>query len=327
MNPVQAGKAVGGLVSASPGAPETGTSSLPSETPAREAAALLLLLQRGRLAKTRYADHVEEAGSAFAVLERERLLAAPQTSLFASPEDDLERDLAIAQRDIAAWRAQGMQLVSVLDSRYPGTLRTAHDRPALLFLAGRFKPRDLNAVAVVGSRDATRQGLRAARNVAEHLVSAGHTVTSGLATGIDTVAHTTALERGGRTIAVIGTGLSRCYPRANVILQRRIAAQCAVVSQFLPDTPPAREHFPLRNALMSGLSLATVIVEASYTSGTRIQARRALAQGRPVFLLEPLLHQKWAKQLAERPAVYVVSTPEEITATLDRIYSPAALVA
>ncbi len=292
-----------------------------------ETAALLILARAGRLSPSRYADVVETSASALTILARERLAAAPQTSLFADPEAELADELRRTEREIAGWRAQGMQLVTVLDPAYPENLAAAHDRPPFVFIAGRLKPRDARAVAVIGSREATPAGLRTAAATAQQLVAAGYTVASGLAAGVDAAAHTAALKRGGRTIAVIGTGLSRCYPRANVILQRRIAAECAVISQFLPDTPPTRQTFPMRNAVMSGLSLATVIVEASATSGTRIQARHALGQGRPVFLLEPVLQQKWAAELAERPAVHVVATPDEITATLERLTSATTLVA
>ena len=304
----------------------TGTADAASAPP-REHAALLILARTGRLAIDRYAELIEDAGSAFAVLERERLSAAAQTSFFADAEQELQIELAKAERELANWRAQGMRLVTVLDAAYPPNLRAAHDRPPFVFVAGRLKGRDDHAVAVIGSRDASRPGLRAAAAIAQHLVVSGYTVLSGLAAGIDTAAHTAALKRGGRTIAVIGTGLSKCYPRANVILQRRIAAECAVVSQFLPDTPPSAETFPMRNAVMSGLSLATVIVEAGPTSGTRIQARQALSQGRPVFLLEPMLRERWARELAELAAVRVISAPEEITQTLERLSSSEALVA
>jgi DNA processing protein len=293
-----------------------------------EAAALLILTRSGRLAAARYSSLVEAAGSALAVLHRERLEAEAQTSFFTDPEERLAAELSDAAREIAGWRAQGMQLLTVLDPAYPENLKAAYDRPPLIFVAGRLKsPRDDRGVAVVGSRNASGRGLRAAAAMAEHLVTRGHTVVSGLAAGIDTAAHEAALRRGGRTVAVIGTGVAVCYPRANVILQRRIAAQCAVISQFPPDTPPARENFPLRNAVMSGFALASVIVEASPTSGTRIVARSALAQGRPLFLFEPVLEHRWARELAELPAVHVVETPSEVTETIERLTSTDALVA
>jgi DNA processing protein len=254
-------------------------------------------------------------------------MAASQTSFFSDPEHELAEELERAERELRHWRTQGMRFVSVLDEAYPMNLRAAHDRPPFIFLAGQLKPRDARSVAVIGSREASRPGLRMAAAIAQHLVVNRYTVISGLAAGIDTAAHTAALKRGGRTVAVIGTGLSKCYPRANVILQRKIAAECAVISQFLPDTPPSAETFPMRNAVMSGLSLASVIVEAGPTSGTRIQARQALAQGRPVFLLEPVVGERWARELVEYPAVHVVATPQEITDTLERLSSTETLVA
>jgi len=320
MNPAAAKGATGGQIESRRAEPS-------ASVPPREHAALLILGRMGRLATGRYAELVENAGSAYAVLERERLMAAAQTSFFTDPEQELRKELNHAERELANWRAQGMRFVGVLEPAYPANLRAAHDRPPFVFIAGQMKPRDDRAVAVIGSREASRQGLRAAAAVAQHLAKHRYTVVSGLAAGIDTAAHTAALKAGGRTIAVIGTGLARCYPRANVILQRRIAAECAVVSQFQPDTPPSQETFPLRNAVMSGLSLATVIVEAGPTSGTRIQARQSLAQGRPVFLPEPMLGERWARELAELSPVYVVASLDEITSALERLSSAQPLVA
>jgi DNA processing protein len=153
-------------------------------------------------------------------------------------------------------------------------------------------------------------------------------VISGLAAGIDTAAHTAALAERGRTVAVIGTGLARSYPPQNERLQREIAERGAVVSQFWPDSPPSRRSFPMRNAVMSGIALATVVVEASHTSGSRLQARLALAQGRPVFLLEELVeHEAWAREYANRPGTHVVGSAAEITTALDRLTGPGSLVA
>jgi DNA processing protein len=295
----------------------------PGETSPAEVAALLVLMRTGRMAFNRYSDAIEDAGSARAVLERERRQSEPQTSFFSNLHENLNEEIGDSERDVRVWRTRGLRVVTLLDSSYPDNLRAAHDRPPMLFVGGRLKPADERAVAVIGSRAATPQGLKASERMAETLVGSGYAVVSGLAAGVDTAAHTAALRRGGRTVAVIGTGLSRCYPRSNVILQRRIAAQCAVVSQFLPDAPPSRQTFPQRNAVMSGMTLATVIVEASYRSGARIQARCALAQGRPVFLLESLLHQTWAQELAERPGVYVASEPAEIVDVLERLHSQA----
>jgi DNA processing protein len=293
-----------------------------------ESAALVYLLRSGRRPWQQYADLVEDAGSAIAVLADELTSAdgaIPGQASLISPE--LDQVLEPAAAAIAGWRGRGMDLLTVLDDSYPENLRAVHDRPPLVFVAGRLERRDSRSVAVVGARDASPGGILNARMIAEHLVRHGFTVVSGLAAGIDTAAHSTALGCGGRTVAVIGTGLMRSYPPQNAALQRRIAAEGAVISQFWPDAPPSRRSFPMRNAVMSGLTLATVVVEASQTSGSRLQARLALAHGRPVFLLEDLLSQRWAQECAARPGAHVVSSPDQITAVIERLTSPGALTA
>lgn len=176
-------------------------------------------------------------------------------------------------------------------------------------------------MSLIGSRRASTAGLAAAERIAADLAHAGFTVVSGLASGIDTAAHRSALAAGGRTVAVIGTGLLHSYPPENAGLQQEIARRCAVVSQFWPETPPSRETFPERNAVMSGLTLGTVIIEASVRSGARVQARRALAHGRPVFLLQRLLDQPWAGELAARPGVHVVDEAAQIIETVERLHA------
>ncbi len=285
-----------------------------------ESAALVALLRSGRRPWQLYADLVEEAGSAIAVLEGE---CGEQASLFGDP---VREQIARAGAEIAAWNAEGMRVLTVLDPAYPENLRGVHDRPPLVFAAGRLEPGDARSVAVVGARLASARGLRTARSIAQQLVARGFTVVSGLAAGIDTAAHTSALACGGRTVAVIGTGLRRSYPPENAALQRRVAADGAVISQFWPDAPPSRRSFPMRNAVMSGLTLATVVVEASHTSGSRMQARLALAHGRPVFLLATLLEHDWARK-PPRPGTHVVTRAQEITAIVERLTSTGELVA
>ena len=301
---------------------------------------MVALLRTGGRPWVEYAGLVEERGSAAAVLEDELAgAAAPaaQTTLFSDDSDPTTLGRAApgpgelldnARADLDQWSAAGMHLLTVLDPGYPPNLRAVHDRPPMVFVAGALTPADAHAVAVVGARQATRAGTEQSRVIAEHLVDRGFTVVSGLAAGIDTAAHIGALGRAGRTVAVIGTGLSRSYPPQNEALQRRIASGCAVVSQFWPDAPPSRRSFPMRNAVMSGITLATVVVEASDTSGARMQARLARAQGRPVFLLASLVErQQWAREYAARPGTTVVRSPDEITTVLERLISPGSLVA
>jgi len=297
---------------------------------ADERAAMVALLRTGRRPWVEYAERVEELGSAAAALKQE--FAGPdatgQTSMLDAPPQDLDELLAQSTADLERWSERGLRLITVLDPGYPPNLRAVHDRPPMVFVAGALTPADAHAVAVVGAREATHDGVRKASTIAEHLVDSGYTVVSGLAAGIDTAAHTAALARGGRTVAVIGTGLERSYPPQNAALQRRIASECAVVSQFWPDAPPSRRSFPMRNAVMSGVTLATVVVEASETSGARMQARLACAQGRPVFLLASLVErQHWAREYAARAGTTVIRSPEEITTVLERLISPGSLVA
>lgn len=301
---------------------------------------MVALLRTGKRPWVEYAELIEERGTAAAVLEEElagSMAPSGQTSLLdqTPPPPALEEPprtadglLAQARADLDRWSAAGMHLVTVLEPDYPPNLRAVHDRPPMVFVAGNLSPADARAVAVVGARKATHDGTKKAGVIAEHLVDSGFTVVSGLAAGIDTAAHTASLARGGRTVAVIGTGLARSYPPENQALQRRIASECAVISQFWPDAPPSRRSFPMRNAVMSGITLATVVIEASDTSGSRIQARLALAQGRPVFLLASLVdRQPWAREYAGRPGTHVVRSPGEITTVVERLVSPGSLVA
>ena len=238
-------------------------------------------------------------------------LDGDQTVLLA---DDPSARLAAANSELSVWEQAGRRLISVRDADYPVLLRLVHDRPAALFAAG---PLDLSAapaIAVIGSRNASEDGLSRARRMATELVHAGQVVVSGLAAGIDTAVHSAAIAAGGRTVAVLGTGLDHAYPPENRGLQQELAAAHAVVSPFWPGAGPAPEHFRRRNGVMSGISRATVIVEASAHSGTRVQARLALGHGRPVCLMEPVLEQPWAVELLQRPGVHVVGSAAEVLA-------------
>jgi DNA processing protein len=293
-----------------------------------ETAALIALLRNGGRPWREYSELVEAAGSAIAVLESEgRDEPAPEPPRLFSDDERPAPNLGQISAELAAWAEEGIRVLTVLDAGYPDNLRAVYDRPPLVFLAGSLTAIDSKCVAVVGARLASAAGIADAALIARHLVSLGYTVASGLAAGIDTSAHRAALESGGRTVAVIGTGLRRAYPPENAALQRRLATEHAVISQFWPDAPPSRRSFPMRNAVMSGVSLASVIVEASPTSGARIQARLALAQGRPVFLWHSLLSQEWARALAVRPGTHVVHNPDEITTAVQRLTSPGTLVA
>ncbi|MGC9220133.1 MAG: DNA-processing protein DprA [Solirubrobacteraceae bacterium] len=235
--------------------------------------------------------------------------------------------LSQAEAEIRDWQARGYRLMPMFDHDYPENLRVTGHHPPLLFIAGELAATDRRGVAVIGGRAPSPDGSLLAGEVATVLAGSGFTVFSGLAAGIDARAHQTVLklqqqyDRGTfaaharpRTVAVIGTGLDHVYPAQNAALQRDIVRNGAVVSQFWPDTRASRHNFPLRNALMSGLTLGSVIVEASEHSGTRIQAKHALSQGRMVVLMPGAMGNAWARELAQRPETRVI---EDAAALLD----------
>jgi len=166
---------------------------------------------------------------------------------------------------------------------YPELLGQIKDPPTSLNTRGEIIRKDLLSVAVVGSRNATPYGRHMARIISGGLAACGVTVVSGLARGIDTEAHTAALDKGGRTLAILGCGLDMDYPRGSAELRRRIITSGALLSEFDPGTPPLPRNFPSRNRIISGLSLAVVVVQAKERSGSLITARWALDQGREVM--------------------------------------------
>jgi DNA processing protein len=292
-----------------------------------ETAALVALARRGDRAWHHYADLVEAAGSALAVLRGGVPDQLEPLTLFKSREPVEEPDLDPIVAEIEGWHREGMRILSVLDEDYPTNLRSVHNRPPFVFVRGELRPEDNRSITVVGTRRASREGLEQAARVARGVAEAGFTVVSGLAEGVDSAAHEAALAQGRRTVAVIGTGLRRAYPAKNAPLQERIAAEGAVVSQFWPDAPPTKTSFPMRNVVMSGLALGTVVIEASDTSGARMQARFALEHGRPVFLIEALLEHDWAREYAERPGAYVVERADDVIKHVERLTSLDTLIA
>lgn len=209
-------------------------------------------------------------------------------------------------------------LVTVLDDNYPTNLRMVHDHPPFLFVRGNLEPSDERAIAVVGTRKPSDEGVRAAQQIAGSLAERGVTVVSGMAAGIDTAAHREVLRVGGRTLGVFGTGIDRVYPAENRTLAKDIAASGATLSQFWPDMAPTRWSFPVRNIVTSGLSLGTVVVEAGPTSGARQQAEHALRHGKRLYLLRGLVEdQHWAKELAGRPGVLAIDDIDEVLAAID----------
>jgi DNA processing protein len=201
-------------------------------------------------------------------------------------DDDLGAVLETAERaqGLAADLARGgFGITARCDPAYPALLKEIANPPPLLFTRGSLSDADRRAVAIVGSRRPSLAGTRLAGELGHGLAGLGFTIVSGLARGIDTAAHRGALEAGGRTIAVLGSGIDVVYPAENAGLADRIAASGALISELAPGSQPLRPHFPRRNRLISGLALGTVVVEAGEKSGALITAGFALDQNRTVF--------------------------------------------
>lgn len=219
--------------------------------------------------------------------------AVMATSLHALTCAGVRADIARAIRAFEDWSAvdeqlerlarSGARLITWDDAAYPANLRQIHDPPPFLFALGEIVVADRLAVAVVGSRRVSSYGRRIARELAAGLARHGVTMVSGLARGTDAEAHWTTIRAGGRTIAVLGSGIDVVYPSEHHALARAIAKQGAVISELWMGTKPDADNFPARNRIISGLSLGTVIVEATEKSGSLITARCAAEQGREVF--------------------------------------------
>jgi DNA processing protein len=207
------------------------------------------------------------------------------------------------------------------DPAYPDRLRDIPQSPPVLYLSGSLREEDSTAVAVVGTRRMTSYGRQAAGETARYLARSGVTVVSGLARGVDGVAHRAALEAGGRTLAVLGSGVDRIYPPEHRGLAKEISGSGAVISDYPLGTPPDGSNFPPRNRIISGLSLAVVVIEAGRKSGALITARYAAEQGRDVFALPGKIYapeSKGANYLL-RQGAHPLTAPEQLTEFLDLI--------
>lgn len=228
----------------------------------------------------------------------------------------------VVDAELARASSAGVQIICPDDeSVYPVLLRTIPDPPVVLYMRGSFEPRDLNALAIVGSRRCTYYGREQAERFAALLANAGYTVVSGGARGVDSAAHRGAFSHpNGRTIAVLGSGVDVPYPPENAGLFEQIAQRGAVVSEFPLGTPPNKENFPRRNRIVSGMSRGVVVVEADSKSGALITARQAVEDhGRPVFAVPGRVDnpQSAGPHKLIREGAVLIETLDDIVNALD----------
>ncbi len=206
-------------------------------------------------------------------------------------------------------------IITINDTEYPPSLKQIYDPPAYLYMLGAVEESDHDAIAIVGTREPTEYGKSVTENLCTALVQAGLTIVSGMARGIDTVAHTTALQAGGRTIAVIGSGIDIIYPQDNVRLSRQIKERGAILSEYHIGTKPDAGNFPKRNRIISGMTLGTVIIESSETGGAMITASYALDHNREVFAVPGAIYEKQSRgtnKLIKGGRAKLVISPEDI---------------
>lgn len=215
--------------------------------------------------------------------------------------------------------AQGIKIVTWADEEYPNRLREIDQPPPVLYIRGEYLQDDLFAVAIVGTRKVTAYGRQVTEEIASFLAMNGITVISGLARGVDAIAHQAALKVGGRTIGILGSGVDKIYPPEHRALADEIMKRGAIISDYAVGTPPDASNFPPRNRIISGLSLAVVVIEAAETSGALITAEFAAEQGREIFavpgsILAP--QSKGTNKLIQNGA-WPLLTPDDLMQALD----------
>ncbi|MFC3168436.1 MULTISPECIES: DNA-processing protein DprA [Paracoccus] len=281
---------------------------------------VLRLIRSRRVGPATYHRLVAEHGSARAALD-----ALPAIAAAAGISDYEACPEGVAAAELAAGRKVGARLVRCDSPLYPAALRDIDGAPPVLWVRGDPAWLSRNPVAVIGARNASSLGLRMARGMAAGLGEAGHTVVAGLARGIDTAAHTAALPTG--TVAVMAGGVDVIYPAENVILAAQIAEKGVLVSEQPPGTEPQARHFPTRNRIVSGLSLAVVVIEAAHRSGTLITAKNALDQGREVMAVpgHPMDARASGCNQLIRDGALLVRNSADVCAALGREAEPAGM--
>ncbi len=260
-------------------------------------------------------------GSAEGIFSASRAHLAAATSPAAATRIQARVDGALLDATREWLARDDHQMLAWDDADYPQALLSLADAPPALFFIGRRELLNRPALAIVGSRHATPQGVDNARAFAQALSRAGVTIVSGLALGVDSGAHEGALQGDGSTLACIGTGPDRVYPASNRELAHRIATSGGIVSEFVPGTPPLRQNFPRRNRLISGMSKGVLVVEATLSSGSLITARLAGEQGREVFAIPGSIHSPFSRGCHKliREGAKLVETAQDV---LDELRLP-----
>ena len=241
--------------------------------------------------KLRLLDHFGTPENIYYAEEDDYLQAEGMTRTLAAQLAD--KSTAAADRILGDCERLDVRILTMQDADYPVRLRNIYEPPCLLYVKGHLPVIDEEvAIAMVGTRDATPYGVKTAETLAYEMAKQGALIVSGGAYGIDSAAHRGALRAGAKTIALLGGGIDVVYPKGNEQLYRDIAASGALVSEYPPGTPAAGSHFPVRNRIISGLCLATVVIEAPERSGALITARTALEQGRDVFAVPGPINAK-----------------------------------
>jgi len=231
-----------------------------------------------------------------------------------------QRDKVALEEQLSLVEKHACQVITIHDSDYPERLRTIFDPPQILYVKGELPPQRELAISIVGSRRATSYGKVMSERLSRELASKGFIIISGFARGIDSVAHRGAISAGGYTIAVMGNGLNVIYPPENSKLMEEIIENGAVISEFPMTTPPLSTNFPRRNRVISGMSLGTLVIEASERSGSLITAKFALEQGREVFAVPGEISSKMSKGTN-----YLIKQGAALVETVDDILDALSL--
>ena len=260
---------------------------------------------------------------------RRDVVGAVPASALAASSADLDALVAATLAWLCADALEARAIIPLGDPRYPLLLLDAADPPLMLYAQGRVELLHAPSIAIVGSRNPTPQGTDNARAFAAHLSASGFTIVSGLALGVDGAAHDGALSAAGSTIAVVGTGLDRVYPRRHLKLAHRIAGAGVIVSELALGAPPLPPHFPSRNRIIAGLAQGTLVVEAALQSGSLITARLASEAGREVFAIPGSIHSPQSRgcHALIRQGAKLVETAQDILEELRPAAAAPALAA